>query len=458
MDQLTYNPTTLDISCFKKGNLNLHNIKESQKRRGKSLSILDKVTQLDDNWRTVRYELDLLNGELNKISKLCKSEQDTDKKLTLIQKGKELKENILQVELKVQKVLHERDEAFNSIGNLVHPSVPVSMDENNNNILRTWGNPVQRSPTFKHHHELLHMIGGYESEMGAEVAGHRGYYLTGFGMLLNNAIIQYAIQFLAQRKYTPVQTPFFMKQTIMKKVAALAEFDEALYKVTGDKEDEPMYLIATSEQPLCALNMNKSFSKKQLPLKYCGYSTNFRKEAGSHGRDAWGIFRIHQFEKIEQFVICDPEKSWDMQNEMMSVSEEFYKSLNLAYQVIDIVSGELNNAAARKYDLEAWFPTLGLYRELVSCSNCTDYQSKRLNIKLNGGNHVHMLNSTLTASERTLCCILENYQTEKGIIIPDVLKPFMEPFVGDLEDANVIPFINGPPKMGKGGKGQKKGE
>jgi len=254
-----------------------------------------------------------------------------------------------------------------------------------------------------------------------------------------------------------------MKQSAMKKVAALAEFNEALYKVTGNEDDEPMYLIATSEQPICALNMNQSFTKTELPIKYAGFSTCFRKEAGKHGKDAWGVFRVHQFEKIEQFIVCHPDESWEMQEEMLKVSEEFYQSLGLAYQVVNIVSGELNNAASKKLDLEAWFPTLGCYRELVSCSNCTDYQSRRLAVKYNGKSNtnadfVHLLNSTLCATERTLCCLLENYQTEKGIKIPTALKPFLAGFTANLEDPDVIPFVRKPPGIQKGGKGQAKKE
>jgi len=305
------------------------------------------------------------------------------------------------------------------------------------------------------------MIGGYEPEIGSEVAGHRGYYLTNWGVMLNQALVQYGLRFLHKKGYTQVQTPFFMKQSTMKKVAALAEFDEALYKVTGNPEDEPFYLIATSEQPICALNMGKTFVDKDLPLKYAGVSTCFRKEAGSHGKDAWGIFRVHQFEKIEQFVLCPPEKSWELHEEMIKISEEFYQSLNLSYHVVTIVSGELNNAAAKKYDLEAWFPTLACYRELVSCSNCTDYQARRLDIKYGtaktpdgGSRYVHMLNSTLCATERALCCLLENYQCEKGIRVPEALKPYLQFALDDLEDPDVIPFCRGPPPLGKGAKGQ----
>jgi seryl-tRNA synthetase len=281
-------------------------------------------------------------------------------------------------------------------------------------------------------------------------------------LLLNQALVQYGLQFLFRKGYLQVQTPFFMKQNTMRKVAALAEFNEALYKVHGDETDPPYYLIATSEQPLCAFNMGKTFNAKSLPIKYAGYSTCFRKEAGSHGKDAWGIFRVHQFEKVEQFVLCHPEKSWEMMEEMIRVSEEFYQSFNFSYRVVNIVSGELNNAASKKYDLEAWFPTLGTYRELVSCSNCTDYQSRRLDIKFgttkaaDGSTpFVHMLNSTLCATTRTLCCILENYQTPTGVRVPDVLKPFLAYALEGLEEPDVIPFVRKMPAQGKGDKGGK---
>jgi seryl-tRNA synthetase len=301
------------------------------------------------------------------------------------------------------------------------------------------------------------MMDGYEHEVGSMVAGHRGYYLKGFGVYLNQALINYGMQFLYSKGYIPVQTPFFMRKSVMSKVAALAEFNESLYNVsTGGEED--CYLIATSEQPCCALHMNSTLNAKQLPIKYVGYSTCFRKEAGAYGKDVWGIFRVHQFEKIEQFVLCSPKDSWNMHEEMIKVSEEFYQSLELPYRIVSIVSGELNNAASKKYDLEAWFPTLGTYRELVSCSNCTDYQSRRLDIKFGSvkaedgsPQYVHMLNSTLTATERTICCILENYQTPKGIRIPKVLQDYILPFYGNLED-DIVPFVRGPPPVGKGAK------
>jgi seryl-tRNA synthetase len=212
-----------------------------------------------------------------------------------------------------------------------------------------------------------------------------------------------------------------MLKDMMAKTAQLEQFDEELYKVVDGEESNDKYLIATSEQPISALHADEWLqSSYPLPIRYAGYSTCFRREAGAHGKDAWGIFRVHQFEKVEQFVITDPEKSWEMFDEMIGYSEEFYKSLGIPYRVVAIVSGALNNAAAKKYDLEAWFPFQGEYKELVSCSNCTDYQSRNLNIRYGAVSqtdgmkkYIHCLNSTLCATERALCCIMENYQTEE---------------------------------------------
>ena len=221
-----------------------------------------------------------------------------------------------------------------------------------------------------------------------------------------------------------------MKQSIMQETCQLSDFEENLYKVVGQSADEPMYLVATSEQPISALHRQEWIEPADLPIRYAGVSSCFRKEAGAHGRDVWGIFRVHQFEKVEQFCITTPEKSWEMHEEMIKIAETFYKDLELPYRVVNIVSGELNDAAAKKYDLEAWFPGYEAYRELVSCSNCTDFQSRGLEVRLAIKNtkekvYVHMLNATLCATERTMCCILENYQTPEGVRVPKVLQPFM---------------------------------
>lgn len=237
------------------------------------------------------------------------------------------------------------------------------------------------------HHEVLARLEAYDTERGVKISGHRGFFLTGDGVDLNQALINYGLDFLRKKAFKKIMTPFLMRREIMAQTAQLSEFDEELYKVrvhrghdrvrltlqvTGDTEDK--YLIATSEQPISAFHSEESIEPKNLPIKYAGYSTCFRKEAGSHGRDTWGIFRVHQFEKVEQFCITDPESSAAMLNEMIANSEEFYQSLEIPYRVVGIVSSALNNAAAIKYDLEAWFPYQGEYKELVSCSNCTDYR------------------------------------------------------------------------------------
>lgn len=451
----------MDINLFReKGNPDI--VRESQRRRGANVQVVDQIISLDQDWRKLRFELDQAYKEAKANSITINQKRKEGKDITEdVEKSKKLKIQVLQLENAEKERLKQRDDKLYSVGNLVHQSVPVSIDEKDNELIRKWGVLREKTDDLRHHHHLLHMIGGCDLDVGTKVASHRGYYLKGFGLLLNQALINYGLQFLILKGYIPLQTPFFMRKSIMSKVAALAEFDDSLYKVTGNPDEEDKYLIATSEQPCCALNMDSTINPKTLPLKYVGYSTCFRKEAGAHGKDVWGIFRVHQFEKIEQFVLTAPDQSWDMHEKMIAISEEFYQSLGFAYRIVNIVSGELNNAAAKKYDLEAWFPTLGEYRELVSCSNCTDYQARRLDTKYGTKGEdgqtqfVHMLNSTLTATERTICCILENYQTENGIRIPDVLKPYLSPFTKDFKDPDIIPFILPAPGAGKGAKGKK---
>jgi seryl-tRNA synthetase len=306
---------------------------------------------------------------------------------------------------------------------------------------------------------LIEFIDGFDGVRGTAVAGNRGYYSKGPVVFLEQALINLALQVLDGKEYVPLYTPYFMKKEIMMEVAQLSQFDEELYKVIGkssevesDKSVEEKYLIATSEQPIAAYHRDEWLAESSLPIRYAGFSSCFRQEVGSHGRDTRGIFRVHQFEKIEQFCITEPgnNKSWEMLEEMIGNAEDVNKLLGIPSQVITIVSGALNNAAATKYDLEAWFPGSGAFRELVSCSNCTDYQSRRLRIrygqtkKMNeGAEFVHMLNATMCATSRTICAILENYQTEDGILIPEALKPFMPPRYKDN-----IPFVK-PPQAAK---------
>jgi seryl-tRNA synthetase len=426
-------------------------VRESQRKRFKSVLLVDLVISMDEQWRKMRYGVDSKKKDIGVIQKQITEKKKIEKDLNdRLKKGadSELEAQLNEIkkanaELLAQKAKLEKetekeereerelkarlDEKLNQIGNLVHASVPVSDNEDNNGIVVQWGTLRAHDEKTRPHHELLYMIDGYEPEPGTKVAGHRGYFYKGVGLLLNQALINYSLALLAKKGFTLLQTPFFMRQSVMAKTAQLSDFDEQLYKVVGGSEDgDNSYLIATSEQPISAFHMDEWIAGDQLPIRYAGYSTNFRKEAGGHGRDVWGIFRVHQFEKIEQFVLTDPEKSWDMHEEMLKNAEEFYQSLGIPYRVVNIVSGELNDAAAKKYDLEGWFPGLNCYRELVSCSNCTDYQARRLNITTGADKkYVHMLNSTLCACTRAVCVILETYQTETGVTVPEVLRPYM---------------------------------
>ncbi|XP_063226812.1 serine--tRNA ligase, cytoplasmic isoform X2 [Bacillus rossius redtenbacheri] len=357
-------------------------------------------------------------------------------------------------EASLRRAEQERSSALREVGNLLHPSVPLSDDEDHNKVERTFGDCAQRK-TYSHV-DLIHMIGGVDTERGAAVSGGRGYYLMGPAVFLELALIQLALRKLLAKGYQPLYTPFFMRKDVMQQVAQLSQFDEELYKVVGkgsekgeDKELEEKYLIATSEQPIAAFHRDEWIPESALPIRYAGISTCFRQEVGSHGRDTRGIFRVHQFEKVEQFCLTSPsdDQSWEMMEEMIGNAEEFCRELGIPYRVVNIVSGALNHAAAKKLDLEAWFPGSGAFRELVSCSNCLDYQSRRLLVrfgqtkKMNAQvDFVHMLNATMCATTRVICALLEGNQTETGIAVPPALRPFLPP-----EYQEEIPFVKPAP-------------
>ena len=450
----------LDINAFRveKGG-DPEKIRESQRKRYACVEDVDKVIELDEQWRQANYLENTKKKELNALNKAIGAKMKNKEDATEEKKQQVgLKAEIADIEAKCTKLEQERDAVLVTIGNFVDPSVPVSDDEENNAVVRTFepeprtvasDDPAAPAMTHLSHVDLVQMLDIVDLESGSAVAGARGYYLKRHGLLLNQALINYALEFLVRRRSEPVMTPFFMRREVMAECAQLSQFDEELYKVSGEGDDK--YLIATSEQPLCSLFRKKTKYRQDLPQRIAGYSTCFRKEAGSHGRDTLGIFRIHQFEKVEQFCLSAPEDSVEMHEEMLKNSEDFYKSLQIPYRVVNIVSGELNNAAAKKYDLEAWFPASKTFRELVSCSNCTDYQSRRLGARLfsprgpadeGPKEFVHMLNSTLTATERTICCLLENWQTPEGIEVPPVLRKYMM-------GIEFIPFVKKMVKKGK---------
>ncbi|KAK2721491.1 hypothetical protein QYM36_003696, partial [Artemia franciscana] len=353
--------------------------------------------------------------------------------------SKDFQERIVKQQKKIEMVAADREAILREIGNKLHESVPISDTEDDNRIEKTFGDVHQKK--LRSHVDLIAMIDGVDTKRGVAVFGNRGYFLKGPASHLRCALVMLAKDMLCEKGFTSIDSLSFMNKDMMQKVAQLSQFDEELYKVSGEgsetpdnKDTEEKYLIATSEQPLAAMHQGEWLSEKDLPMRYTGLSHCFRKEVGSHGRDTTGIFRVHEFEKVEQFCITSPHdnESWKMMDEMLQNAEEFCQKLGLAYRVVCIVSGALNNAAAKKLDIEAWFPGSGAFRELVSCSNCLDYQSRRLLIrygqtkKMNTATeYVHMLNSTMCATTRVICAILETYQTETGITVPEALKRYM---------------------------------
>jgi seryl-tRNA synthetase len=418
-------------------------IRRSQQARFASSYQIDFIIDLREQKKKFRHLLEQDKASNNKMkaqigslmkSKNKKEPYDSVELDNLLAQKEKLDLLIQKNEVTVTTIETILEEQMNTLGNIVDVSVPVSNDEKDNRVERVWTNPdlgLVAAPL--HHSEVMWRLGAYED--GSHVAGQRGYFLTGPGLLINMALQQYGIDFLRKKGYRPVGTPLMMTKSSMAKTAQLSDYDDQLYKVNRGKEHEEAYLIATSEQPLTAMFMSGTNSPAFLdtnlfPIRMAGISTCFRKEAGKSGKDMRGLFRLHQFEKVEQFCIVAPEKSQEEHQRMLSIAEEFYQSLGLSYRVVNIVSGALNDAASIKYDIEAYFCNTGDYRELVSCSQCLDYQSRKLNIKYGYNEndkkapYAAMLNSTLVATERTMCCIMEAFQTETGFTVPPILRPY----------------------------------
>lgn len=474
----------LDIELFRadKGG-DPAKVRENQAKRFKDVTLVDRVVEKDTEWRKLRFRADLLNklknvcskeiGEKMKKKEPVGDDETVPEEITSNIDGldqEKLKEltvtQIKRIRVMIDDQMKENDrllleteaarnDALREIGNMLHESCIVSNNEDDNGVERTSGDIESRKKYS--HVDLVVMVDGVDNERGTVTAGGRGYYLKGPLVFLEQALINHAMTMLYTKGYQALYTPFFMRKEVMQEVAQLEQFDEELYKVIGkgsEKKEEgdvvdEKYLIATSEQPIAAFHRDEWIPTESLPIKYMGYSTCFRQEVGSHGRDTRGIFRVHQFEKVEQFCITAPtdNKSWEMFDEMIANAEGFTQSLGIPYRVVNIVSGELNNAAAKKLDLEAWFPGSGAFRELVSCSNCTDYQSRRLRIRYGQTKkmgqevpYVHMLNATMCATTRVICAILENFQTEDGVTVPEPLRRFMPPGINEK-----IPFVKPAP-------------
>ncbi|MEM0333090.1 MAG: serine--tRNA ligase [Candidatus Aenigmatarchaeota archaeon] len=402
-------------------------IKDLEKRGSlEKVKLVEEVIKIDKEWREIIKELNKLREERNKITaeiaKLKKEGKDTSE---LVKISQSLVEKIENLEIEEENKRKKIRDILMNLPNILHESVPIGKDENDNVVIKTWGNIRKFDFQPKDHQDLALPLNLIDVERAAKVAGSRFYYLKDALVELNWALIKYGLDFLKSRGFKLFQPPYMLRREALEGAISFSDFEDMIYKIEG----EDLYLIGTAEHPLLAYHMDEILDAKELPLAYAGISPCFRKEAGTHGKDTKGIFRVHQFEKVEQFVFCRPEESWEWHEKLLKNAEEFFQSLEIPYRVVNICSGDIGSIAAKKYDIEAWLPGQGKYREVVSCSNCTDYQARRANIRFRDGNEikfVHTLNSTLVATERTIIAIMENYQQEDGsIIIPKVLRKYL---------------------------------
>ena len=411
----------LDINFIRN---NVDDVKSMLKKREINYP-LEKLLKLDNEKRKLMTQTQNLRAIRNSQSnKLAIVKNNISEKHVL--EIREIKNQIKLNDNSLQTIETEIYELLNKMPNMIHESVPDGKDDTSNIEIKHWGTPPKFDFPEKDHIAISKKLDIIDLEKAADVSGSRFYYLKGDLVKLNYALMVFAIDFMGKKGFTPIQPPYMLRKKPLEGAVYLSDFEDTIYKV-----DDDLYLIATSEHPLAALHSNEILEGKNLPLKYVGISPCFRKEAGTHGRDTKGIFRTHQFNKIEQFVFSKPEESWNIHNSLLNNAEELLQKLCIPYKVVNVCIGDLGMVAAKKFDIEVWLPGQKKYRELVSCSNCTDYQSRRLKIRFRDKSNektqlVHTLNSTALATERTLIAIIENYQQKDGSInIPDILQQYM---------------------------------
>ncbi|KUO40406.1 MAG: serine--tRNA ligase [Hadesarchaea archaeon DG-33-1] len=409
------NPTIIKDDLVKRGDL-------------EKVKWIDDLLEYDRNWRRFVLDANRLREKQNRITEeIAKLKKEGKEATEKVKEARAIPSKIKQVEREAQKNKEKVNYLLLRLPNLMHESVPIGKDEYDNLEVRRWGKAPEFGFSPKDHIDLALKLDLIDLEQAAKVAGARFYYLKDELVQLNYAIIKFALDFISKKGFFLFQPPYLLKRKPLGGAVALSDFEDTIYKV----EDEDLYLIATSEHALLALHMDETLDGKSLPLKYSGVSPCFRKEAGTHGRDTKGIFRVHQFEKVEQFIFSRPEDSWKEHEGLIANVEEIIQKLELPYRIVNVCSGDLGTVAAKKYDLEVWLPGQIKYREAASCSNCTSYQAVRSNIKYRDmpsepAKFVHTLNSTLVATERVLIAILENYQQKDGsILIPKVLVPYV---------------------------------
>jgi seryl-tRNA synthetase len=387
--------------------------------------IAKAVIDLDNKWRKLIDKGNNLRAKRNSISKeISDAKKKGDDFSNILSKMSDLKKELLENEKETEETLKLRDSKRMIVPNILESEVPVGKDEEDNVEKELHGKKIEKDYWFSHQ-DILEKINGADLKRASKISGRRFYFLTGDLARLELALINFAIETLCENGYSLTTPPFLMNREAYEGVVDLTDFEEVMYKI----EDHDLYLIATSEHPITARFKNEIIELKDGPLKFAGISTNFRREVGAHGISDRGIWRVHQFSKVEQVIICKPEDSKEMHNEILENATLIFKKLEIPFRVIDICTGDIGTVAARKFDIEAWMPSSKKWKEVVSASNCKSYQSVRLNMRYRtqeGTDFPHTLNSTAVATTRALAAILENNQTDNGdVIIPEVLRKWM---------------------------------
>ena len=389
---------------------------------------LDGLIESDQKRREFIIKTDELRKKKNQIAMtISEKKKAGEDASSILAEMKNISNELTKLQSEQEEVEKKYLKLALTIPNLVHESVPVGADDSANKEIKKWGDIPKFDFKIKDHIDISEDLNLVDLERAAKVAGARFYYLKNDLVRLNQALLHFGLDFLAQKGYSLVQPPYMINRESMEGAVIAEDFEEVIYKI----QEEDLYMIGTSEHAMAAMHSKEIIEGKTIPIKYAGISPCFRKEAGAHGRDQKGIFRVHQFDKIEQFIFSKPEDSWKEHEKMLAVAEEFYQKLEIPYRVMLLSTGDVGNISAKTYDIEAWMAGQNAYREIVSCSNCLEYQARRLKIRFRDKTnedtqYVHTLNSTLIATTRVLVAIMENFQTKEGHIrIPQVLQSYM---------------------------------
>jgi len=389
---------------------------------------LDALIESDQKRREFIIKTDELRKKKNQVALGISQKKKTGEDISsVLSEMKNVSSELTRLETEQGKIEEKYSKLAFTIPNLIHKTVPKGSDEKANKEIKKWGNIPEFDFKINDHIDISEKLDLVDLERAAKVAGARFYYLKNDLVKLNQSLIHYGLDFLSKKGYSLVQPPYMINKQSMEGAVITDDFEEVIYKI----DDEDLYMIGTSEHAMAAMHSKEIIEGNDLPLRYAGISPCFRKEAGAHGRDQKGIFRVHQFDKIEQFVFSRPEDSWKEHEKMLEIAEEFYQKLEIPYKVILLSTGDTGNISAKTYDIEAWMAGQNAYREIVSCSNCLEYQARRLKIRFRDKTnedtqYLHTLNSTLIATTRIMVSIMENFQTKDGHFkIPEVLQSYM---------------------------------